>query len=74
MEVISSSRVTDEARGQAVAGRAAGPRFVWVVYPRRRVVVCRSPVEVRVLTEADELDGGEWLPGLRVRVAELFRT
>ena len=43
------------------------------VYPGpRQVYVYRSPVQIRVLTAADELDGGELLPGFRAPVAGLF--
>ena len=32
----------------------------------------RPEAPVRVCAEGDELDGGDVLPGLRLRVAELF--
>jgi len=57
------------------AGRwlAAGARMVWVVNPKKRTVtVYRSPEDVFILTEQDELDGGEVVPGFRCRVSEIF--
>lgn len=52
---------------------AAGTRLVWVVRPRERVVTVHiAGAAVRELREGDELDGGDVLPGFRVRVADLF--
>jgi Uma2 family endonuclease len=52
---------------------AAGVRLVWVVDPHSRTVtVFPSLQQVRVLTEADTLDGGEVAPGFSLLVAEIF--
>ena len=46
---------------------------VWVVLPRRReVMVYTSAAEHRTLTLDQELDGGDILPGFRLKLAELF--
>ena len=51
----------------------AGVRLVSVVFPAHRIVyVYESSVEVRVLTESDTLDGGNVLPGFRLRLDRLF--
>ena len=51
----------------------AGVRLVWVVYPRHRLVyVYESPTRVRILTRADEIDGGPVLPSFRLSLATLF--
>jgi hypothetical protein len=51
----------------------AGTRMVLVLNPRTHTVaVYTSHTEVVRLTELDTLDGGEVLPGLTCRVAELF--
>jgi Uma2 family endonuclease len=51
----------------------AGIVLVWVIYPRHRwIYVYRSPTDVRVLTEADELDGDAAIPGFRLKIADLF--
>lgn len=50
-----------------------GARLIWWVYPdRREVVVNRPGRDPETIGEAGELDGGEVVPGFRVRVAELF--
>jgi hypothetical protein len=46
---------------------------VWVVDPiARRVSEYRSLAAARLLDLGDELDGGEVVPGFRVRVRDLF--
>jgi Uma2 family endonuclease len=52
---------------------AAGAAMVWVVNPKwRSVTIYRSASDIRVLTEKDELDGQDVVPGFRCRVAEIF--
>jgi Uma2 family endonuclease len=52
---------------------AGGAWEVWNVNPRKRTVaVHRSPTDVTILTETDELDGGALLPGFRCKVSEIF--
>jgi hypothetical protein len=44
-----------------------------VVEPKTRTIsVYRGRRESFVLTASDTLDGGELLPGLRIRVADVF--
>ena len=51
----------------------AGVELVWVIYPEaREVYIYESPVNVRVLTRADVLDGGAVLPGFQLPLGELF--
>jgi Uma2 family endonuclease len=51
----------------------AGVRTVWVVNPRRlSVTVYRSLTDVTRLSEGDELDGGEVVPGFRCKVSGIF--
>jgi Uma2 family endonuclease len=53
---------------------AFGVRKVWLVVPTRQLVlVFDSPTQVRILTAADELDGGNLLPGFRLPVVGLFQ-
>jgi Uma2 family endonuclease len=73
VEVVSPSNTMSEIHEKVLDYLEAGTRLVWVVDPRpRTVVVYRSRDEIRLLTRADELDGGDVLPGFRVKVAELF--
>ena len=51
----------------------ANVRQVWVVSPiQRSVQVYDSLTHARGFTDADELDGGDVLPGFRTPVAGLF--
>jgi Uma2 family endonuclease len=73
VEVISPHDLTEEIMERLGDYWAAGARLVWVVYPTQRLVyVYQSLRQVRILGEADELDGGEVLPGLRIPIASLF--
>jgi Uma2 family endonuclease len=52
----------------------AGTRMVWVVDPRRKTVTVHSSDQPqRVLGGADQLDGGDVLPGFRLPLRDLFR-
>ena len=73
VEVVSPSNTVAEVHDKVCDFLDAGTRLVWIVEPRRRtVMVYRSRDDIRLLTEDDELDGGDVLPGFSVRVGELF--
>jgi Uma2 family endonuclease len=51
-----------------------GVRQVWLVVPRKQIVlVFDSLTRFRILSAADELDGGTLLPGFRLPLAGLFQ-
>lgn len=53
----------------------AGARMVLVLWPKRRTVTVYEPgVAAHELGPDDDLDGGDVLPGFRVRVDELFNV
>ena len=73
VEVISPGDTVDEVEEKVEDWLATGTRAVWVVSPKRRsVTVYRSMTDVTRLSEADELDGGEVVPGFRCKVSEFF--
>jgi Uma2 family endonuclease len=73
VEVISPGATYEEVNEEVARWLAAGAAMVWVLNPRRRTVtVHRSLTDITVLTEADELTGGDLIPGFRCRVAEIF--
>lgn len=50
-----------------------GVRLVWLIDPEERTVTVYSTFETaRILSEDEELDGGDVLPGFRVPVRELL--
>jgi Uma2 family endonuclease len=73
VEVVSPSNTMSEIQEKVLDYLDAGTRMIWVVDPGPRIVtVYRSRDEIRILTGAEELDGGDVLPGFRVPVVELF--
>jgi Uma2 family endonuclease len=73
VEVISPSNSATEIEEKLLEYFEAGVSAVWIVHPiPRRIYVHRSPADVQVLGETDELDGGPVLPGFRLKVADLF--
>jgi Uma2 family endonuclease len=73
VEVVSPSDLAEEIIERIGEYFAAGTRLMWVIYPTQRLVyVYESPEQVRILTDARELDGGAVLPGFRISVAALF--
>ena len=72
-EVVSPRDTTGEVDEKVRSWLDAGARMVWVVNPQwRSVTVYRSATDIRTLTENDELDGGDVVPGFRCRVGEIF--
>jgi len=75
IELISPGNTRGEMRRKLDDYFNAGVEQVWYVYPDERVVRVYTSVEdCRTLTEADELDGGQLLPGFRLSVRELFEA
>ena len=73
VEVLSPGDTAEEVEEKTAEWLAAGARAVWIVSPKRRTVtVYRSLKNIELLTEQDELDGGDVVPGFRCRVAEIF--
>jgi Uma2 family endonuclease len=72
-EVISPTNSAELVLDRVAEYFQAGVQLVWYVYPRhRQVYVYESPTQVRILTGADELDGGPGLPGFRLPLSALF--
>ena len=72
-EVVSPNDSRREVEEKAMAWLDGGARMVWVVNPARRAVtVYRAADDIRTLTEKDELDGEDVVPGFRCRVSEFF--
>jgi Uma2 family endonuclease len=74
VEVVSpgDTRQVAEKVGEYLA---AGARAVWVIDPRRRTVTTHLPGGDPVrLGPGETLDGGDYLPGFRLPVSEVFET
>ena len=73
VEVVSPGDTYNEVVEKVKDWLDAGTRAVWIVNPRQRVVsVYRSTKDATVLSEGDELEGGEVVPGFRCKVSEIF--
>ena len=72
-EVISSSERGSQMERKVREYFASGAKLVWHTFPEtRRIVVFTSPDEQRTDEADDEIDAGDLLPGVRVRVGDLF--
>jgi Uma2 family endonuclease len=73
VEVLSPDDTPKGAEEKAGQWLASGAGAVWVVNPKRRdVSVYRPASEVLRLSEAEELEGQDVVPGFRCKVAEIF--
>lgn len=73
VEVISSSERGSQMERKVREYFASGAKLVWHTFPEtRRIVVFTSPDEQRTDEADDEIDAGDLLPGVRVRVGDLF--
>lgn len=73
VEVVSPEDRAAELDEKAADYLEAGAQQVWFLWPRRRAVSIRMPGNVtKDVGPDDELDGGDLLPGFRVRVGDLF--
>ncbi len=73
IEVLSPDDTASEVARKVDEYLEAGVPLVWVVDPGiRKVTVYRSFQDIRVVSAEEVLDGGETLPGFRVKVEEIF--
>ena len=73
VEVVSPGDTTGEVDEEVKSWLDVGAEMVWVVNPQwRSVTVYRSATDIKTLTENDELDGEDVVPGFRCRVSEIF--
>lgn len=72
-EVLSPSNTAMEMAEKIEIYLRGGVRLVWVADPNRRTITVYTPDHVaRTLFADDLLDGGDVLPGLRLRVGDIF--
>ena len=73
VEVMSPGDTRREVNEKVEDWLEAGARAVWVINPKKRVVtVYSSMTDVTHLSEVEELDGGDVVPGFRCKVSEIF--
>lgn len=73
VEVVSPSNSEAEIADKVRLYLDAGVRLALVVRPRARTITIHAPGRPpRVLRAEDEFDGGDVLPGFRLRVGDIF--
>ncbi|HEV2125079.1 MAG TPA: Uma2 family endonuclease, partial [Chloroflexota bacterium] len=73
VEVLSPGDTFSEVEEKVFDWLDAGTPMVIVVNPEKRTAtVYRSRTDIAVLTEADELDGADVVPGWRLPLWEIF--
>jgi Uma2 family endonuclease len=73
VEVVSPTDIAGDLLGKVKEYFQAGVRLVWVAYPIQRCIhVYEAWNRIRVVTETDELDCAEVLPGFRRSLDLLF--
>jgi Uma2 family endonuclease len=73
IEVISPTDRVEELTDKIFDYFAAGVRAVWVVHPLQKFVQGYDALTIcRGLSEEDELDGREILPGFRINISSIF--
>jgi Uma2 family endonuclease len=73
VEVLSPNDILHDVFAKMREYFRYGVQQVWLVLPvDQEIYLYDSPTTPRVLTAADELDGGTLLPGLRLPVGSLF--
>jgi Uma2 family endonuclease len=73
VEVVSKTNGAEEIVEKVGEYFRAGVSLVWVIYPRaRQIYVYTSPIDVCILSESADLDGGELVPGFRLPLIRLF--
>lgn len=73
VEVLDPNETYSEVEEKIEDWLMAGTRAVWIVNPKRQsVAVYRSMKDVMHLSEGDELEGGDVVPGFRCKVSEIF--
>ncbi|MDQ3322682.1 MAG: Uma2 family endonuclease [Acidobacteriota bacterium] len=73
VEVISPSNTSEEISTKVEDYLSSGSRLVWIVYPKRKVVVVyRANNTVSFLHEPEEIDGEDVIPNFRLPLDKVF--
>jgi Uma2 family endonuclease len=73
VEVISPNDLYGEVKAKVREYQLAGIRLVWLIDPDgRSVEVYRANRSVSILSDEDELEGEDVLPGFRCRIMDIL--
>lgn len=73
VEVISRDDTASAIHDMVRDFLEAGTKAVWVLYPSSQTIAVHMGEGSRTLAGDDVLDGGDALPGFRVKVSEVFK-
>jgi Uma2 family endonuclease len=73
VEIISPSDSAEDLELKARQYLLSGGKEVWIVYPKTRTVHILRTGSAQVFEENDMLESPELLPGLSIKIADLFR-
>jgi Uma2 family endonuclease len=75
VEIVSPNDLYEKVVSKIGEYLAAGVRQVWLISPEHHTVtIYTSLTQIAVLTETDELHGGDLVPGFSLRLSDLFRN
>ncbi len=73
VEVLSPSDTVSEMQKKVEEYLSSGVRSIWIVEPATKTVtIYRSHQDVIVFTQDQEIEGGDVIPGFRIKVSEIF--
>jgi Uma2 family endonuclease len=73
IEVVSPSDSAEDLELKARQYLLSGGKEVWIVYPKTKTVHILRPGSAQVFEENSVVESPELLPGLSIKVADLFR-
>lgn len=71
-EVVSPHNSALDMQKKVLQLLRAGTQLVWVVYPELQVVTVYTPDRIAMFSAGDTLDGGDVLPGFKLKVSAVF--
>lgn len=73
VEVISPSETADEIQEKVNDYLQYGTRAVWLFFSKSKTVVTHTPDGSKTLHANSILDGGDIVPGFRIKVSDIFK-
>jgi len=74
VEVLSPSDRASKVLEKVAEYLEAGTKMVWIVDPNTKTVtIYRSFEDIQILTEEDEVDGSDIVPGFQYPLSRIFR-
>jgi Uma2 family endonuclease len=73
VEVLSPDDKASDVQKKVEAYLSGGVRLTWIIEPATKTVtIYRSHQHVRIVTQHEELDGEDVVPGFRIKVSDIF--